>query len=181
MCGRYWIDEDNRLMKQVIEILNRSHSDVKTSGEICPGDAAPVICKSRSGNIRPFVMEWGFMSGDGRRVINARSETAAEKPMFRESMLFRRCVLPMNAYFEWEKQGNAKKKHWIFPENKGIFCLAGLYRFENDRPKFTVLTMDAADEIAFIHPRMPLILPWNQSEHWLNGHEPAWQLKMKFE
>jgi len=181
MCGRYWIDPQDREIAAIIDVLQRKNPEMKASGEVFPGDSVPVVCKSRGGDIRPFAMEWGFSLPDGKRVINARSETAAQKPMFRESMEKRRCVLPMSAYFEWEKIGSGKKKHRIFPEVNGLFCLAGLCRFENDRPKCTVLTMDAADEIAFIHPRMPLILPWQQSEAWINGDQPAWQLRMRFE
>ena len=181
MCGRYWIDGENAAIAELLGEIADKNPDVKTSGEVFPGDTVAVVCKSRSGNIRLFGMEWGFSLSDGKRVINARSETAKAKPMFRESMEKRRCVLPMSAYFEWEKVGNGKKKHRIFPESNGLFCLAGLYRLENEGPKCTVLTMEAAEEIRFIHPRMPVIIPWEERERYLNGEEPAWQMKMKFE
>ena len=77
---------------------------VKGAGEVFPGDRVPVLCLSRAGNLRPFAMDWGYTLSDGKRLINARSETAAEKPMFRESMRLRRCLLPMSAYFEWERR-----------------------------------------------------------------------------
>lgn len=181
MCGRYWIDGENEIIEEIIGEIAEKNPGVKTSGEIFPGDSVPVICKSRSGKVRPFAMEWGFSLSDGKRVINARSETAHEKPMFRESMVNRRCLLPLSAYFEWEKVGKAKKKHRILPEHNGLFCLAGIYRYENDRAKCTVLTMEAADEIAFIHPRMPVLVPWEERERFLNGENDVWQMKMKFE
>ena len=181
MCGRYWIEAESDTIAQIIGEIAGKNPEMKTSGEILPGDSVPVICRSRSGNVRPFAMEWGFGLSDGKRVINARSETAKDKPMFRESMKKRRCLLPMSAYFEWEKIGKLKKKHRILPEINGIFCLGGIYRYENDRPKCTVLTMEAAEEIAFIHPRMPVIVPWAERERFLSGEETVWQLKMRFE
>lgn len=181
MCGRYWIDPDDGRIAQIVADVLQKNPETKTAGEIFPGDSVPVICKSRGGNVRPFAMEWGFSLKDGKRLINARIETADQKPMFRESMQSRRCLLPVSAYFEWEKAGNAKKKHRIFPETNGLFCLAGLYRYENDRPKCAVLTMDAAEEISFIHPRMPVLVPWEHTETFLSGEVPVWQMKMKFE
>ena len=181
MCGRYWIEQDDPQLMEIIAEMQRLDVQAKAEGEIFPGDKVPVLCKSRAGRVRPFAMEWGYKLDGGKRIINARSETAAEKPMFREGMAMRRCLLPMSAYFEWEKAGNGKKKHRISPEVNGLFCLAGIYRFENDRPKCTVLTMDAAEEIRFIHPRMPVLIPWEQTEKYLGGEDPAWQMKMKFE
>ena len=181
MCGRYWIDEDHAILTQVIDVLRRRDPQVKTSGEIFPGDRAPVLCKSRAGNLRPFAMEWGYTLDDGRRIINARMETAAQKPMFRDGMANRRCLLPMSAYFEWESLPTGKHRRKIAPEKRGEYCLGGIYRFENDGPRFAVLTMEAASEIAFIHPRMPLILPWHCAQAWLGGDPCELQLKMKFE
>ena len=151
--------------------MQRLENPPKTAGEIFPGDRAAVVCRSRSGEIMPFAMEWGFEL-EGRRVINARSETAGEKPLFRESMASRRCLIPMSAYFEWESRGKEKIKYRITPQGNGPHCLAGLYRFEEKGPVFTVLTREAAPEIAFIHPRMPVILPYAAREDWLSGAHP---------
>lgn len=129
--------------------------------------------------MRAFAMEWGFRL-NGRWIINARIETAKEKPMFRESMESRRCLLPMNGYFEWEKRDGQRVKYYIAPEHGGLCCLAGLYRFEGDKPVFTVLTADAAENIAFIHPRMPVILPYGDREAWLYEAALPGQLKMGF-
>ena len=175
MCGRYWIDsEPEGELAEIIACMQRlelpdGRSPAKLSGEIFPGDSVPVICRSRNGKIMSYPMEWGFHSADGRRIINARSETAREKPMFRQSMTDRRCLVPMSAYFEWQTRGREKIRHRIIPEESGLCCLAGLYRFEGDRPVFTVLTRDAAPEISFIHDRMPVILPYADREEWLSG------------
>lgn len=169
MCGRYWIDpEDNAELAQIIAEMQHCES-VKTVGEIFPGDSVPVLCRSRAGNVRPFGMEWGYRMDGGKRLINARSETAAEKPMFRESMVNRRCILPMNAYFEWEARPEGRQKYRIAPQGEGLCYLAGLYRFEGRNPVCTVLTTAAAPDIAFIHHRMPVILSSGETEAWLGG------------
>ena len=172
MCGRYWLEpEDDAELLRIIDQLNRvdPELEVKTGGEIFPGDGVPTLCLSRAGNVRPFAMAWGYRMPDGRRLINARSETAAEKPIFRDSMRSRRCLLPMSAYFEWEHRGRERIKYRITPEAGGLHYLAGLYRFEGNRPVCTVLTAEAAPEIAFIHHRMPVILPEERGEGWLRG------------
>ena len=170
MCGRYWIEpESDEELLRIVDQLNRAEEEreVKTAGEIFPGDNVPVLCLSRAGNVRPFAMAWGYRMKDGRRIINARSETAAEKPLFRDGMRARRCLLPMSAYFEWEHRDGRKIKYRIAPREGGLHCLAGLYRFEGNRPACTVLTTAAAPELSFIHDRMPLILPPSAREGWL--------------
>ena len=174
MCGRYWIEpESDEELLRVIDQMQRLDPElrVQTSGEIFPGDGVPALCLSRAGNVRAFAMAWGYRLGDGRRVINARCETAAGKPLFRDGMLHRRCLLPMSAYFEWERCADGKMKYRIAPEGGGLHYLAGLYRFEGAYPACTVLTTSAAPEIAFIHERMPVILSQSQREAWLRGGE----------
>lgn len=172
MCGRYWIEEEPEgEMAEIIAQMQRLNLErpVRSSGEVFPGDLVPVVCFSRGGRARPFAMEWGYTLPDGKKIINARSETAAEKPLFRESARLRRCLLPMSAYFEWEKRDGAKIKYRIAPVESGLHFLAGLYRFEGETPVCTVLTAPAAAEIAFIHDRMPVILPRAAREAWLEG------------
>ena len=172
MCGRYWIEpESDEELLRMIDNLQRLDSElrVQTEGEIFPGDGVPALCLSRAGSVRPFAMAWGYRMSDGRRIINARSETAAEKPMFRDGMLRRRCLLPMSAYFEWERRDGKKIKYRIAPEAGGLHYLAGLYRLEDGFPECAVLTVPAAPEIAFIHDRMPVILPPEARESWLRG------------
>ncbi len=179
MCGRYWIEpESDEELLRIIDRMQRLDPDlpVKTEGEIFPGDGVPALCLSRAGNVRPFAMAWGYRLPGGKLVFNARSETAAERPMFRDGMLRRRCLLPMSAYFEWEKRPEGKVKYRIAPEAGGPHYLAGIYRFEPDGfPACAVLTMDAAPELKFIHPRMPVIVSAAQSEAWLRAGEAVYR------
>jgi len=169
MCGRYWIEQDDEALAEIIAEMQRLDVQAKTAGEIFPGDRVPVLCRSRAGRVRPFAMEWGYRLDNGKRIINARSETAGEKLMFREGMAQRRCLLPMSAYFEWKQQADGKQKFRIAPDGKGLHYLAGIYRFEGANPVCTVLTTQAADPIAFIHHRMPVILSAGEEEAWLGG------------
>lgn len=104
MCGRYYIDDgiDAEESREIIDTVNRrSNADqVKTSGEIFPTDYVPVISNNRTMQRSAFVMSWGYTLPDGKKIINARSETAGEKPMFRDGMQQRRCVIPATYYFE---------------------------------------------------------------------------------
>ena len=104
MCGRYYIADDDlsRELARIIAAINRKKTPegLKTAGEICPSDIAPALANSRRQAVQPFAMRWGYAFPDGRPVINARSETAAEKPMFRDGMQHRRCLIPASYYFE---------------------------------------------------------------------------------
>ena len=171
MCGRYYIpDEDSaEELRVIIEEVNRKsvENPVKT-GEIAPTDTAPVIANSRSLEPTPFAMKWGYTLPNGKLVFNTRSETAVSKPMFKEGMTQRRCLVPAGHYYEWEKRGREKIKYSIGRNERGIIFMAGIYRLENGKPVFSVLTREPAAQIAFIHDRMPVILPVEATKDWLN-------------
>lgn len=173
MCGRYYIAEDDQAeeLRQIIDMINRKNNGegaVKTSGEIFPSETVPVIAASRSQKIMPFAMEWGYSTSDGNRLINARSETAAQKPAFRDGMLHRRCIIPASWYFEWNRNEKGKPKYAIGAEHGNVICMVGIYRFEQERPVFSILTREPAESIQFIHNRMPVILPREAVRDWLN-------------
>lgn len=85
VCGRYYIAEDDLSdeLSRMIDELNRKKTPegLKTSGEIFPSDIVPVLANSRKQDVQPFAMRWGYAFPNGRPIINARSETAAQKPM----------------------------------------------------------------------------------------------------
>ena len=144
MCGRYYIDDSLAGFEALVEELNRGKpggAPIKT-GEIRPTDIAPVIANSRARRQRPFLMRWGFGGNrNARLVINTRSETAHEKPMFRDAMLDRRCLVPASCYFEWQTQGKSREKLAMKPDGP-VMYMAGLYRLEAGEPlaAFTILT-----------------------------------------
>ena len=178
MCGRYYIAEDDQAeeLRQIIDSINRKYNGdgaVKTSGEIFPSETVPVIATSKPQKIMPFAMEWGYSTADGNRLINARSETAAQKPTFMDGMLHRRCIIPASWYFEWNRSEKGKPKYAIGIDQKNVIYMAGIYRFEHDRPVFSILTREPAESIRFIHNRMPVILPREAVRDWLNTRYKA--------
>lgn len=117
MCGRYYIAEDDAAeeLRQIIEAVNRRSTNVKTGGEIRPSDTVPVLANSPSLQPGAYAMHWGYTLSDGKLLFNARSETAAEKAIFKDGMAQRRCMIPATCYFEWEHRGKEKIKYAIAP------------------------------------------------------------------
>ncbi len=178
MCCRYWAEESPEL-REIVEEMNRSPlvekwqktTAVKSYGEIRPTDVVPIIAPNRKGERAVYPMKWGY---SGRTLLlNARMETAAEKPTFRDDWARHRCIVPASWYFEWEHlTGNDGKKrtgekYMIQPKDSAVTWLCGLYRIENGMPVFVVLTREPGEEIRFIHDRMPLIMPDKLVNEWI--------------
>ena len=173
MCGRFFIEEDTGdELLAILRALNRRGINCKT-GEVLPTDTAAVIANSRALQPAPFAMQWGYTLPDGKKIINARSESAALRPMFMDGMRQRRCLVPASHYFEWTHGTRVKTKYAIRPRQAGAMYMAGLYRLEAGRAVFTILTREPAPQIAFIHHRMPVILPRDAAKAWLNLQTPA--------
>ena len=178
MCCRYWTDESPEL-RPIVEEMNRSplmkkwqdKAKVKSYGEIFPTDVVPVIAPNRSGLRTVYPMKWGY-SGKSL-LMNARSETAAEKLTFREDWVRHRCIVPASWYFEWEHYpGSDGKKHTgdkylIHPKDSAVTWLCGLYRIENGLPVFVILTREPGETLRFLHDRMPLIMPEELVTEWI--------------
>ncbi|MEK9670895.1 MAG: SOS response-associated peptidase family protein [Rhodospirillaceae bacterium] len=111
----------------------------------------------------PRLMRWGLeVKWSKQPMINARAETLAEKPTFK-SLLERRCIVPMTAYFEWRTDAKAKLKNTIVPDAaNGPFAFAGL----SDGDAFTIVTCWPAASVAQIHSRMPVILDADHAARW---------------
>ena len=179
MCCRYWTDDSPEL-REIVEEMNRSPllerwpegAKVVVRGEARPTDVVPVIASNRAGNRAVFPMRWGF-SGKPL-LVNARTETAAVKPVFRDAWRARRCVVPASRYFEWEHTataGGRKRvgdKYGIRPASGDLAWLCGLYRLEAGLPAFVILTREPGAGIRFLHDRMPLILPGACVNAWID-------------
>ncbi len=186
MCGRFYTDFDDAQYREMLAMLYlKSEKDagllMLKNGEVFPTDTVAALDSTGA-----RAMRWGFARFDGKgKVINARSETALEKNMFRTPMLTQaglpqagRCLIPASAYFEWETRDKEKIKYKLRPAKEGLFTFAGLYRSEtgSNTPVFVILTAPAAEGISFVHERMPLILPKEQREDWLR--DPAQAAKL---
>ena len=155
------------MVQMVLENLQKRQIEVKT-GEVNPGDIAAVIASNRKLEPQVFGMKWGYKLPDGKLIFNARSETAAQKAMFADGMRQRRCLIPADCYYEWQKTGQGKQKYQLAPSDANGFFLAGIYRIEQGSAVFSVLTKEPVESIAFIHHRMPVILPKEALSDWLN-------------
>lgn len=182
MCGRYFIDLDDISDAELLALLDREKTNSELnaselhlkSGEVRPGDTAAVIAMNRKLIRTAFVMQWGYHFNK-RLIINARTETAAERPMFQQSLKNRRCLIPASAYFEWDHREKPLKKYSFGLRDKSMIYLAGLYRFESpdSLPVFTILTRNAAPEISCFHDRMPVIIPGALQSAWLDHQHSA--------
>lgn len=170
MCGRYYIEIDEKELQDIVDAVEKNIKDsyeqptIKFSGEIFPTDVVPV----QTGLNQYAAMKWGFVGFNGKPLINARSETVLEKPAFRQAMLERRCLIPAGGYYEWQKSGNKKTKYRFYLPGEPLY-FAGCYRQEQDSPigNFVILTRQAAGGIEAIHHRMPVIIPKTHIETWL--------------
>ena len=178
MCGRFYVaeDDEDEALEAVIAEANRRMQALTgenniARGEVLPSAAVAALAPGRSGGIGVYPMHWGFRRADGKGlIINTRSETAMEKPVFRKAMIERRCLIPASWYYEWEKREREKIKYAIRPAADGIMYLAGIYRFEENKklPVLSILTMEPAREIVFIHDRMPVIFSEEHRGAWLD-------------
>ena len=144
-----------------------------------PGQDLPVIVPEASGRTLAL-MRWGLVPSwahderIGYKLINARSETAAEKPSFRAALRERRCLVPANWFYEWKGDRGAKIPHVIRRRDCSLFAMAGLYETWR-RPDgealrtFTVLTRSPNSLVASIHDRMPVMLREGDEKTWLSS------------
>lgn len=133
------------------------------AGDICPSQVAPVLV-SRGEKILGEFQQWGLPGFRGRQqIINARAETVTEKPMFRRSIAFQRCVIPATGFYEWD---SAKHKYFFQMPGQPLY-LAGIYDNISGVNCFIILTTAPNDSVAPIHDRMPLLLSHEQVRPWL--------------
>ena len=185
MCTRYALEKSLTGLKDIIEIAERSSLTTKfidthakpliTDGEVRPTDIVPVIAPNSKGARSVFPMQWGFIGRDKKRsIFNARYETASIKPTFKEAWRTHRCIIPASYYFEWEHfkspDGRVKTgdKYAIQPNGSTITWLCGLYNIENGYPVFVILTKEPTENLRQIHDRMPLMLPEDKVDEWIN-------------
>ena len=164
MCGRYqFTAEQCEEIRQIAEAIQRKYGSQNWApGEIRPANHAPVLTET-GGEITPRLMKWGYQL-PGTLVINARAETAAEKPLFLDSVRMRRCLIPSTGFYEWD----SRKRKYLFtlPEEDALY-MAGLYDRRGGEDCYCILTTAPNDSMRPIHDRMPLILTEPQRRQWL--------------
>lgn len=175
MCGRYslFTDEENQEIMRIVRNLdNRYPENNMKHGEIYPTNMAPLLCLD-GGEIKPDLATWGFPRFGAKGVIiNARSETADSRPMFKKSLHMRRCVVPSTGFYEWAQHGSKIKYRFNLPDDRALY-MAGIYNEFNGENKFVILTTGANHSIADVHDRMPVILPKPMVEDWIMSEDFA--------
>lgn len=183
MCGRYYIDDETskeiiKLVKQIDEKMRKECIETGLelkipqlpSGDIHPAELAPVL-SAGTGGMACELQRWGFPGfqsfggKSGKQVIfNARSESALEKPTFRESILHRRAVIPAAWFYEWNKK---KEKNIFFQKGHPVLFMAGCFKRYQNEERFVILTTEANSSMLPVHDRMPLILEKEEIPEWI--------------
>ncbi|RHR26293.1 SOS response-associated peptidase [Clostridium sp. AF19-22AC] len=175
MCGRYslFTEEENQEIMRIVKSLdNRYPGNNMKHGEIFPTNTAPILCLEENG-IKPELGTWGFPRFGAKGVIiNARSETADSRPMFKKSLHTRRCVVPSTGFYEWSQSGTKTKYRFNLPNDHTLY-MAGIFNEFNGENKFVILTTNANNSIADVHNRMPVILKKEMAEDWIMSEEFA--------
>ena len=179
MCGRFAQFSPVALLKEAFDI-SAVKCDPVQSYNMAPSQDVLAVAYYGERILTRFF--WGITPRIGKEIakppllINARFETIAEKPSFREAYKFRRCLIPADGFYEWEKTGS-KKQPWFFKSQSNLpFAFAGIWekRKEKDesiRNTFAIITTEAVMPVSKIHNRMPVILDKKVYENWLDPDE----------
>jgi len=126
-----------------------------------------------------LVPSWSKDRTGGARMINARAETLLEKPAYKKAALTRRCLVPADGWYEWVRDGKARRPYFMTPPDGSPLAFAGLWSMWGDEVlTCTIVTTAALGGLARVHDRMPLILPAERWPAWLaGGGDPAEQLR----
>lgn len=172
MCGRYYVDDETA--KEIEKLVRQLDERFKVSpkrGDIRPSQRAAVICSQTGDTLTACEMLWGFPRPQkSGLLINARSETVCERPLFRESMHSRRCIIPASHYYEWNSQ---KEKAAISSPDAPVLFMAGIYNTYEGQHRFVIITTEANSSVRRIHSRMPLILERPELDDWIFDEKAA--------
>jgi len=121
-----------------------------------------------------LIPSWAKDPAIGSRMINARSETAAEKPSFRSALVKRRCIVPADGWYEWQGSPGKKTPYYFSAPNESVLGLAGIYESWRQPDgqmlwSAAILTQEARSDFSFIHDRMPVLLTPELQRTWLNS------------
>jgi putative SOS response-associated peptidase YedK len=159
---------------------------------VAPTDSLPIVRYDASAGARALdLMRWGlvpYWAKDikiGFSTINAMAETVDTKPVFREAFQRRRCIVPIDNFYEWKKLGPKEKQPYAIPlADRSLMSLAGLWETWRSPAKetirsFTIVTTTPNELCGELHNRMPVILPPDTWSTWLGESEPAEPSQLK--
>jgi putative SOS response-associated peptidase YedK len=185
LCSRYSLTSSPRAVGRIFDVA--SADDFPPRYNISPSQPVLIVCLDARGHRELRLVQWGLVPSwtkDPRRygpLINARSETAYEKPSFRGPMRHRRCLVPANGYYEWTGSQGAKQPFLIGLRDQELFAMGGLREAwlgadGSEIETLAILTTAANEDITPIHDRMPVIVEREDYGRWLDcssGSEKA--------
>ncbi len=181
MCGRF---TQKYTWSELVELyrLTQPPQNHRPSYNVCPTDPVIVIVPG-DGGLFLMPMRWQLIPRWSKKPLkelpatfNARVETVAEKPMFREAFKRNRCLIPASGYFEWQTTADGKQPYYITPRNGSTLTFAGLWEDWHDRvndetiASCTMIITTANSFVSAIHDRMPVILEPDSIGPWLSGN-----------
>ena len=197
MCGRFTQRFSWREVHSFLRLgIPGPALNLRSRYNLAPSQNAAVV-REEDGERRLSMLRWGLIPGwakdpnIGHKLINARAETAAVKPSFRSAYSRRRCLVPVDGFYEWRREGEVRQPWLIAPYDGGIVAFAGLWerwrvpeeavlrgslserRAGDVVETFTILTTEANATMQALHPRMPVILAHEAGKQWLAGDDVA--------
>jgi putative SOS response-associated peptidase YedK len=179
MCGRFKLSHRKQIIEEYFDAADWQ-DDWNPRYNIAPTQPVPVIRQHPKEPIRQIsTMRWGLIphwsndASSAASTINARSETAATKPAFRDPLKFRRCLIPSDGFYEWKRNGTSKQPYCFEVNDGELFAFAGLWDgWKNPEGQWvktcSILTTSPNAVTSAVHDRMPVILPKDHYYAWLD-------------
>jgi putative SOS response-associated peptidase YedK len=174
MCGRYSLHTNPDVIALMFGLSEIPAYQPRYN--IAPTAQVLIIKQNEAAMVRwGLVPRWAKDPAVGARMNNARAETVAQKPSFREAYRKRRCLIPANGFYEWKLGNGLKQPYYVHPAGTELFAFAGLWERWQD-PHLSletcaIITTEANEKMATVHDRMPVILDRKDYPRWLAGEE----------
>jgi len=176
MCGRFVLTSTTDQIQQSFGVSDIPHVGARYN--IAPTQDILVIRQNGGGSRYAGMLRWGLIPhwakdpAIGNKMINARSETAHEKPSFRNPIRYHRCLIPASGFVEWSQENGSKQPWYIYRKDGAPLAFAGIWDSwkgaEGTIESCSILTTSANSLIAKIHDRMPVILSASEYDQWLD-------------
>jgi len=179
MCGRYRLSRRKQIVEEHFD-CGSDEPDWAPRYNIAPTQSVPVIRQNTKEPVRKLsLMRWGLIPSWAKdpsvaaSMINARAETAATKPAFRDALKSRRCLIPADGFYEWSRTGKAKQPYCLEVHEGELFAFAGIWdRWKDPSGQWvkscSILTTTPNAVTAAVHDRMPVILDPDAYDVWLD-------------
>lgn len=180
MCGRFTITSRREALAELLGVDAVDFAELVPRFNAAPSQRIPVV-RTRTDGVREVAgLAWGLIpawvkAGSTQAsvgLVNARAETAAEKPAFRDAVRLRRCLIPADGFIEWDTAAGKKQPHWFRLAGEEPFAFAGIWEPPAEgkvADTVAILTVAAGADVREFHDRMPAILNPGQFAAWLDG------------